>query len=104
MDTILCRKFVFFVFSLIWLNGTTPFALAQSIDPLRILMITGGGPWHDYATQKDQIVNGLQQRLSNVEITTDYEGAENVDYGVNRFSVYPSLEVGLGGGFRCCHL
>ena len=78
MDTILCRKFVFFVFSLIWLNGTTPFALAQSIDPLRILMITGGGPWHDYATQKDQIVNGLQQRLSNVEITTDYEGAETL--------------------------
>ena len=51
---------------------------AQSSDPLRILQITGGGPWHDYATQKDQIENGLRERLSNIEITTDYEGADTL--------------------------
>jgi hypothetical protein len=51
---------------------------AQDADPLKILMITGGGPWHDYATQKDQIENGLLERLSNIEITTDYEGADTL--------------------------
>lgn len=49
---------------------------AQDADPLKILMITGGGPWHDYATQKDQIREGLMKRLANVEITTDFEGRD----------------------------
>ena len=57
--------------------GSLPlYAGEKSADPLRILMITGGGPWHDYATQKDQIKDGLLERLSNVEITTDYEGRD----------------------------
>ena len=53
-------------------------AEAQSADTLRILQVTGGGPWHDYGTQKDQIENGLLERLSNIEITTDYEGADTL--------------------------
>ncbi|MEE4111142.1 MAG: family 16 glycoside hydrolase [Halieaceae bacterium] len=51
-------------------------AAAQDDQPLRILMITGGGPWHDYETQKDQIEAGLLERLSNIEITTDFEGRD----------------------------
>ncbi len=50
----------------------------QQADPLRILMTTGGGPWHDYGTQKDQIKNGLLERLSNIEIVVDYEGADTL--------------------------
>lgn len=56
--------------------GLPQLAGAQDADPLRILMITGGGPWHDYATQKEQIEEGLRERLSNIEITTDYEGGD----------------------------
>jgi len=57
--------------------GSLPqYAGAQDTDPLEILMITGGGPWHDYETQKDQIREGLLERLSNVNITTDYEGRD----------------------------
>lgn len=48
----------------------------QDSEPLEVLMYTGGGPWHDYETQKDQIRNGLEERLSNINITTDYEGRE----------------------------
>jgi type 1 glutamine amidotransferase len=57
-------------------GGLPQYAGAQNTDPLKILMITGGGPWHDYATQKDQIEEGLSERLSNIEITTDYEGRD----------------------------
>ena len=57
--------------------GSLPlYAGEKSADPLKILMITGGGPWHDYETQKDQIKDGLLERLSNVEITTDFEGRD----------------------------
>tara|TARA_R110002049_G_scaffold25557_3_gene89628 strand:+ start:16153 stop:17622 length:1470 start_codon:yes stop_codon:yes gene_type:complete len=57
--------------------GSLPlYAQEKGADPLKILMITGGGPWHDYATQKDQIRDGLLERLSNVEITTDFEGRD----------------------------
>ncbi len=64
--------------ALILSGSMSQFATAQDADPLKILMITGGGPWHDYATQKDQIENGLLERLSNIEITTDYEGADTL--------------------------
>lgn len=74
------------VFKLILLSIVTLFfsaslaqyAGAQDTDPLKILMITGGGPWHDYDTQKDQIEEGLLERLSNIEITTDYEGGDTL--------------------------
>lgn len=59
------------------LSGSLPlYAGAQDGEPLKILLTTGGGPWHDYATQKDQIREGLLERLSNIEITTDFEGRD----------------------------
>ncbi|MEX1269181.1 MAG: family 16 glycoside hydrolase [Balneolaceae bacterium] len=45
-------------------------------EVLNILMITGGGPWHNYDVQKDQIYDGLMERLSNIDITIDYEGGD----------------------------
>ena len=78
MNTILNKKTLLSILTLI-LSGSLPqFAAAQNTDALKILMTTGGGPWHDYATQKDQIRDGLLERLSNVEITTDYEGADTI--------------------------
>jgi hypothetical protein len=59
-------------------GGLPQLAVAQDAEPLKILQITGGGPWHDYATQKDQISEGLLERLANVEVTTDYEGADTL--------------------------
>jgi len=47
------KRILLFVFTLILSGGLMQFTVAQSADPLKILMITGGGPWHDYATQKD---------------------------------------------------
>lgn len=76
MNTILNKKILLSILTLILSGSLVQFAAAQDTDPLRILMTTGGGPWHDYATQKDQIKDGLMERLSNIEITTDYEGAD----------------------------
>ena len=78
MNTITSKKILLSVLTLILSGSLTQFAGAQNTDPLKILMITGGGPWHDYATQKDQIREGLLERLSNIEITTDYEGADTL--------------------------
>lgn len=70
------RTLPFSILVLLVCAGLSRYAGAQDTDPLNILMITGGGPWHDYATQKDQIEKGLLERLSNIEITTDYEGRD----------------------------
>ena len=80
MDTIMntFRKVLLSTSILIVSGSLLQTAGAQSTEPLQILMITGGGPWHDYATQKDQIEEGLRERLSNIEITTDYEGADTL--------------------------
>lgn len=73
--------------------GSLPqFVAAQDSDPLKILMITGGGPWHDYATQKQQIEEGLLERLSNIEITTDYEGADTLTMASTDFHFSRHLE------------
>lgn len=45
-------------------------------DPIKILMITGGGPWHNYDVQKEQIKEGLMERLTNFELTIDFEGED----------------------------
>ena len=78
MNTIMNKKVLLSILTLILPCSLVQYAGAQNTDPLKILMITGGGPWHDYATQKDQIKEGLLERLSNVEITTDYEGADTL--------------------------
>jgi hypothetical protein len=76
MNTNLNKKILLCVTTLILSGGLPQLAVAQDAEPLKILQITGGGPWHDYATQKDQISEGLLERLANVEVTTDYEGAD----------------------------
>ncbi len=78
MNTILNKKTLLSILTVILSGSLAQFAGAQNTDPLKILMITGGGPWHDYATQKDQIKEGLLERLSNIEVTTDYEGADTI--------------------------
>ena len=72
------KKMLLSILTLILSVSLPQFAGAQKADPLRVLQVTGGGPWHDYATQKDQIEDGLLERLANVEITTDYEGGDTV--------------------------
>tara|TARA_B100001057_G_scaffold227214_1_gene227594 strand:- start:399 stop:1967 length:1569 start_codon:yes stop_codon:yes gene_type:complete len=79
------KKIFHFVLALLVSSSLSQFARAHNhmaddhqADPLRILMTTGGGPWHDYGTQKDQIKNGLLERLSNIEIVVDYEGADTL--------------------------
>ena len=74
VNTVLNKKILPFIVCLGLASSLLPVAFAQTDGPLKILMVTGGGPWHDYATQKDQIRNGLLDRLANIEITTDYEG------------------------------
>ncbi|MDA0707102.1 MAG: DUF1080 domain-containing protein [Proteobacteria bacterium] len=78
MNSIMNKKILFSILALTFFVSLPQYAGAQDTDPLKILMITGGGPWHDYATQKDQIEEGLMERLSNIEITTDYEGADTL--------------------------
>ena len=78
MNTTLNNKILLSILALILSGSLAQVVAAQNADPLRILQITGGGPWHDYATQKDQIEEGLLERLSNIEITTDYEGGDTV--------------------------
>ena len=59
-------------------------ATLQDTDPLKVLMITGGGPWHDYEVQKRDIERGLLERLSNFELTIDHEGGEERNFTFSR--------------------
>ena len=86
------KKILLSIFGLILSGSLAQFAVAQNADPLKILMITGGGPWHDYNTQKDQIKEGLLERLSNIEITTDYEGADTLTMESTDFQFSRHLE------------
>lgn len=52
-------------------------AAAQSNDPLEVLMITGGGPFHDYYTQKQQLEEGLTDRIGNIKFTIDHNEGES---------------------------
>ncbi len=55
-------------------------ATAQDADPLKVLLIIGGGPFHDYYTQKRQLEKGLTDRIGNLELTIDHnEGAGKQD-------------------------
>jgi hypothetical protein len=56
----------------------------QENDPIEALMITGGGPWHDYYTQKKRIKEGLIDRIGNINITIDHEGGESKDFKFSR--------------------
>ena len=51
-------------------------ATAQNADPLKVLMIIGGGPFHDYYTQKRQLEEGLRDRIGNIRFTIDHNEGE----------------------------
>ena len=51
-------------------------AVAQNTDPLEVLMITGGGPFHDYYTQKRQLEEGLTDRIGHIRFTIDHNEGE----------------------------
>lgn len=93
------RKVLFSTLVLIFSGSLVPTAGAQDAEPLRILQVTGGGPWHDYATQKDQIEDGLRERLSNIEITTDYEGADTLTMESTDFFFSRHLEENWAADF-----
>lgn len=52
-------------------------AASPNSDPLKVLMITGGGPFHDYFTQKIQLEKGLTDRIGNIEFTIDHNEGES---------------------------
>ncbi len=52
-------------------------AASQDTDPLEVLMITGGGPFHDYYTQKRQLEEGLTDRIGNIVFTIDHNEGES---------------------------
>lgn len=47
-------------------------AAAQDAEPIKVLMIIGGGPFHDYYTQKRQLETGLIERIGNIELTIEH--------------------------------
>jgi len=53
---------------------TADYAIAdtQDAEPLKVLMITGGGPFHDYYTQLRQLEEGLTDRIGNIRFTIDH--------------------------------
>ncbi len=51
-------------------------------EPLRVLMITGGG-WHDFEAQKDILSEGISER-ANVEFTIDHEAGNDPEARISR--------------------
>lgn len=49
----------------------------KNAEPLEVLMITGGGPYHDYPTQKNQLEEGLTDRIGNIKFTIDHNEGES---------------------------
>ena len=67
--------FVLCLFALSCLNGG---AWAQADDgPIKTLMIIGGGPFHDYPTQKEQLREGITDRIGNIDFTIDHNEGES---------------------------
>ena len=60
-------------------------ALAPPAEPLRVLMVTGGG-WHDYDTQKGLLEQGLTERIGNISFTIDHESGTATDARLSRFA------------------
>jgi uncharacterized protein len=68
-------------FALIGMMQRTP-ASGASVQPLRVLLLTGGG-YHDYEAQKDILAEGLARR-ANVEFTVDFEAGTSSDARLTR--------------------
>ena len=71
VNTVLNKKILSLIVCFGLASSLLPVAFAQGDGPLKILMVTGGGPWHDYATQKDQITNGLLDPWSSQSVTVN---------------------------------
>lgn len=56
---------------------------AGAQDPIRALLITGGG-WHDYETQEQLLTEGISERIDQeIEWTIVHEGEGEPDYHVS---------------------
>ena len=85
MNTIkyIFKKILLSILTLVFSGSLAQYAGAQNTDPLKILMIIGGGPFHDYYTQKRQLEEGLTDRIGNIEFTIDHnegEGKEDMHF------------------------
>lgn len=72
------------VFALVLLVGValTARPVSTEREPIRVLMITGGG-WHDYPAQQEILSGGLSQRV-DVEFTIDFEAGEETSVMIAR--------------------
>ncbi len=58
-------------------------AAPQQDEPIRVLLITGGG-WHDYETQQTLLTEGLSERLNRrIQWTVVHEGDGNPEHLVS---------------------
>ena len=72
------KKILLSILTLVFSGSLLQYAGAQNTDPLKILMITGGGPFHDYYTQTRQLEEGLTDRIGNIELTIDHNEGESI--------------------------
>lgn len=74
-----CRLILFIV-----LISTVTFSCTQDEQiPIKALYITGGG-WHDYETQEELFINGMNERLGDAfEWTIVHEGNKEPDHHVS---------------------
>lgn len=68
---------------LVLFSAITLSCSAEEQDPLKALYITGGG-WHDFETQEELFINGMNDRLGDAfEWTIVHEGDGEPDYHVS---------------------
>ena len=70
------KKILLSILTLVFFGSLPQYAGAQNTDPLEVLMIIGGGPFHDYFTQKRQLEEGLTDRIGNIEFTIEHNEGE----------------------------
>lgn len=79
------------------LFGLPAAAAAADAEPIRALMITGGG-WHDYENQKNILADGISAR-ANVDWTIVHEGTEGDTNERARHKITIQQEPGWEEGF-----
>ena len=59
---------------------------ADNNQPVRALLVTGGG-WHDYESQEDLLISGINERVGerDIEWTVVHEGDTEPDHHVSLF-------------------
>jgi uncharacterized protein len=51
-------------------------------DPIRVLLVTGGG-WHDFEAQEPLLTQGLSKRIPGIEWTIVHEGDKQADHRIS---------------------